>query len=380
MLLPKDYAANEMTEFFRKYWFVSVLAVLFIGVLIFFVSDMNKDNVNSKQVDGKDIVASTTAGNVTSDDLFKQTKSTESSILFSMYRNAVTDQSIETTDEIKKAAEDMQESFELAIKSDASGKTKASINAQLASFGFSGDSALSDYCLIASKIQKLDGQFIKDHIADLTSYVPKNARTVSIITMEVENADELTAEQKQKQTDIQSALDAGESFADVAVKYSEQKDVAKTKGFLGYVDENSENLDSSILDAVKGLKKGESTDWISVSNGDKYTLYKAHVDETDPVALLESEDQTVATTLVNNIISSASGLETLVILNASQDLEITYANDDIKGKVEEYMDSQIDNLDDKLKAIANEIRETENKKADSSTETSSQTTTEQEDK
>ncbi|MDO4664134.1 MAG: peptidylprolyl isomerase [Erysipelotrichaceae bacterium] len=362
-----------MAEFFRKYWFVSVLSVLFIGVLLFFVSDMNKDSVKSKQVDGKDIIASTTVGNVTSDDLFKQTKSTESSVLFSMYRNAVTDQSIETTDEIKKTAKEMQEKFELAIKSDSTGKTKASINSQLASFGFAGDSALADYCLIASKIQLLDGQFIKDHIDQLTSYVPENARTVSVITMEVENADELTDEQKQKQADIQSALDAGEAFADVAVKYSEQEDAAKTKGFVGYVDANSTDLDSSVLEAVNALKKGESTDWISVSNGDTYTLYKAYVDETDPAALLESEDSAITTTLVNNIISSANGLETLVILNASQDLEISYANDDIKTSVEEYMDSQIDNLDEKLKAIADEIRGT---KADSKTETSSETASE----
>lgn len=368
-----------MAEFFRKYWFVSVLSVLFIGVLVFFVSDMNKDSVKSKQVDGKDVIASTTVGNVTSDDLFKQTKSTESSVLFSMYRNAVTDQSIETTDEIKKSAKEMQESFELAIKSDSTGKTKASINSQLASFGFSGDSALSDYCLIASKIQKLDGQFIKDHIAQLTSYIPEKARTVSVITMEVENADELTDEQKQKQNDIQSALDAGQAFSDVAVKYSEQKDASKTKGFVGYVDANSTNLDSSVLEAVNELKKGETTDWISVSNGDKYTLYKAYVEETDPAALLENEDSTIVTTLVNNIISSANGLETLVILNASQDLEISYANDKIQASVEEYMDSQIDHLDENLKAIANEIRETKDEtKAGSSTETSTETTTEQE--
>lgn len=368
-----------MADFFRKYWFVSVLSVLFIGVLVFFVSDMNKDSVKSKQVDGKDVIASTTVGNVTSDDLFKQTKSTESSVLFSMYRNAVTDQSIETTDEIKKSAKEMQESFELAIKSDSTGKTKASINSQLASFGFSGDSALSDYCLIASKIQKLDGQFIKDHIAQLTSYIPEKARTVSVITMEVENADELTDEQKQKQKDIQSALDAGQAFSDVAVKYSEQKDASKTKGFVGYVDANSTNLDSSVLEAVNELKKGETTDWISVSNGDKYTLYKAYVEETDPAALLENEDSTIVTTLVNNIISSANGLETLVILNASQDLEISYANDKIQASVEEYMDSQIDHLDENLKAIANEIRGTKDEtKADSSTETSTETTTEQE--
>lgn len=368
-----------MADFFRKYWFVSVLSVLFIGVLIFFVSDMNKDNVKSKQVDGKDIIASTTVGNVTSDDLFKQTKSTESSVLFSMYRNAVTDQSIETTDEIKKTAKEMQDSFELAIKSDSTGKTKASINSQLASFGFSGDSALSDYCLIASKIQKLDGQFIKDHIDQLASYVPENARTVSVITMEVENADELTDEQKQKQEEIQSALDAGEAFADVAVKYSEQEDVANTKGFVGYVDANSTDLDSSVLEAVNALKKGEATDWISVSNGDTYTLYKAYVDETDPAALLESEDSNIATTLVNNIISSANGLETLVILNASQDLEISYASDEIQTSVEEYMDSQIDYLDDNLKAIANEIRGTKDEtKADSSTESTTESTTEQE--
>lgn len=373
-----------MADFFRKYWFVSLLSVLFIGVLIYFVSDMNKDNVKSKSVNGQYIVASTTLGDVTSDDVFKQTKSSESSVLFSMFRNAVTDQSIEMDDEIKTTAEKMQKNFESAMKSDATGKTTASIESQLASFGFAGDSALADYCKIASKIQVLDGQFIKDHIAELASYVPENARTVSVITMNVENADELTDEQKQKQADIQSALDAGTAFGEVAAQYSEAEDAADTNGYLGYIDANSTNLDSSVLTAVTALNKGESTDWISVANGNGYTLYKVYVEETDPTAILNSEDTETVTTLVNNIISSANGLETLVILNASQGLEISYANDDIKQKVEDYMDSQIENLDDKLKAIANDIRGIPNtetsteENSSETTETTTETTTEQE--
>lgn len=278
----------------------------------------------------------------------------------------------------------MQKNFESAMKSDATGKTTASIESQLASFGFAGDSALADYCKIASKIQVLDGQFIKDHIAELASYVPENARTVSVITMNVENADELTDEQKQKQADIQSALDAGTAFGEVAAQYSEAEDAADTNGYLGYIDANSTNLDSSVLTAVTALNKGESTDWISVANGNGYTLYKVYVEETDPTAILNSEDTETVTTLVNNIISSANGLETLVILNASQGLEISYANDDIKQKVEDYMDSQIENLDDKLKAIANDIRGIPNtetsteENSSETTETTTETTTEQE--
>lgn len=340
-----------MGEFLRKYWFVSVLAVLFIGVLIYYVVDMNKDNVNTlHQADGTDVVISTTAGNVTSTELMDNSTVAEPGILFSLYRNVVTDQTIETTSEIEEQAKTMQKNLESNIKADATGKTKASIMSQLAGMGFSGDNAIAEYSKVAAKIQVLDGNFIREHIDLLSSYVPEGARTISILTMNVEDAANLSDDEKAKQEEIQNALDDGQSFGEVAAEYSDDTDTKDKNGFYGYIDSSNTALDSAVLEKALALNAGDTSEWITVESSSP-VLYMVHVEETDADKILESDDDTAVTSLVNTIISKVNGLEAFIIQNAGQKLNVTFANDEIKTQIDDYINQQTSQLDPSILAL-----------------------------
>ncbi|GEM_PF-279380 len=359
-----------MGEFLRKYWFVSVLAVLFIGVLIYYVADMNKDNVSTPQVDGTDVVISTTAGNVTSSELMDNSTVAEPGILFSLYRNAVTDQTVETTSEIEEQAKTMQKNLESNIKADATGKTKASIMSQLAGMGFSGDNAIAEYSKVAAKIQVLDGNFIREHIDLLSSYVPEGARTISILTMNVEDAENLSDDEKAKQEEIQNALDDGQSFGEVAAEYSDDTDTKDKNGFYGYIDSSNTALDSAVLEKALALNAGDTSEWITVESSTP-VLYMVHVEETDPAKILESDDDTAVTNLVNTIISKVNGLEAFIIQNAGQKLNVTFANDEIKTQIDDYINQQTSQLDPSILALnASDDKEKDKTSSESSANSS----------
>jgi peptidyl-prolyl cis-trans isomerase SurA len=66
---------------------------------------------------------------------------------------------------------------------------------------------------------------------------------------------------------IYNRLESGESFADVAAKYSEDQDTARSGGELGPTPESQlKNTDPATRDAIAKLKPGQFSDVIAISN------------------------------------------------------------------------------------------------------------------
>ena len=264
----------------------------------------------------------------------------------------------------------MQKNLESNIKADATGKTKASIMSQLAGMGFSGDNAIAEYSKVAAKIQVLDGNFIREHIDLLSSYVPEGARTISILTMNVEDAENLSDDEKAKQEEIQNALDDGQSFGEVAAEYSDDTDTKDKNGFYGYIDSSNTALDSAVLEKALALNAGDTSEWITVESSTP-VLYMVHVEETDPAKILESDDDTAVTNLVNTIISKVNGLEAFIIQNAGQKLNVTFANDEIKTQIDDYINQQTSQLDPSILALnASDDKEKDKTSSESSANSS----------
>lgn len=339
----RDLQRNAMSEFLRKYWFVTLIAIAFIGVLVYFVIDLNKDNVNSRKVDGQDVVASLNFGDITSTDLYDELSSNSSNVLYNMYRNAVVDQSVEADSEMKANAKQIAKNIENNMKSDSTGKTRQSILQTLASYGFTGDDAPYNYAMTAEKIRKLDADYLKEHFDELSMFVPESGRTISIITMQVPNADVLSDASQEKKDNIQKALDEGKDFAEVAKEYSD-RDNTKDGGFYGYIDENTTDLDSNVLSAAKSLSKGGVSDWITVQPDgmEMVTLYKVYVNETDPKAMMDSGDEDVIEAIVTSLTGSVNGLEAAAVEDAASKLDITYEDDSVKEKMEKSIKEQLD--------------------------------------
>ncbi|WP_412659311.1 peptidylprolyl isomerase [Allobaculum sp.] len=322
---------------------MTLIAIAFIGVLVYFVIDLNKDNVNSRKVDGQDVVASLNFGDITSTDLYDELSSNSSNVLYNMYRNAVVDQSVEADSEMKANAKQIAKNIENNMKSDSTGKTRQSILQTLASYGFTGDDAPYNYAMTAEKIRKLDADYLKEHFDELSMFVPESGRTISIITMQVPNADVLSDASQEKKDNIQKALDEGKDFAEVAKEYSDS-DNTKDGGFYGYIDENTTDLDSNVLSAAKSLSKGGVSDWITVQPDgmEMVTLYKVYVNETDPKAMMDSGDEDVIEAIVTSLTGSVNGLEAAAVEDAASKLDITYEDDSVKEKMEKSIKEQLD--------------------------------------
>ncbi len=333
-----------MSDFFRKYWFVVLFGVCFIGVLIYFIVDTNKDNVSAKNADGQNVVVSTELGDVTSQDLYDASQPYEAGIVYNSWRNAVIDQTVETTKEIKEDAKSLRKAVESNIKADTTGQTKYSIEKELASYGFTGENALEDYARIATKVKKLDADFVKAHFDELKDLAPTGARTISYITMVVDNKDILTDEAKAKQEEIQKALDEGKSFAEVAKEYSEDEATKDNGGQYGYLDSSSTDLDSTLITQVVSMKNGETSDWIAVQPKGMltYTIYKVHIDETDATKIMDGEDEKAKEAMVMSMLNTTGAIEGAAISEAAEQLEITYENDEAKKEIEDTVKSQLD--------------------------------------
>lgn len=360
-----------MSEFLRKYWFVALLGVIFFGVLVYFIMDINKDSVKTTKVDGQDVVVSTTLGDVTSNALFEDNAQNTNNLLYSLYRNAVVDQAVAQDSEMEKEAKAIAKNLRANLKANPDSEDTIKTLQQLASLGFEGDKAVEDYARIVGKMRKLDTEFVKESISKLSSYIPEGARTISLLTIQVEDTENLTEEESKLKEDIQKALDEKKPFAEIVATYSQDETTKAKDGFYGYIDSSTTTLDSEIITAATALKNGEVSDWIAVQSAGAqgYTLYRIQVEETDVAKILEMADETVVEALSDAIIQKANGLEVLAVKQAAQKLNITFEDETVQKDLEEYINAQVETLEAEI-GIPTETKDTKEESTEASSEKS----------
>ena len=143
---------------------------------------------------------------------------------------------------------------------------------------------------------------------------------------------------------IDKALEK-ESFADVAKAFSEDSNTANKKGFAGYVDSNSTSSDSSststvpadVVTAAINLKKGETSDWITVTNSSGTSLYRVYVKETDSNKIFNTKNDTVSNQALYAILNSDSSLSYKILDSYAKKLDIKFNDKDTKKKFDNYV-------------------------------------------
>lgn len=333
-----------MSDFLRTNWFVVVIAVILISFISYFIYDANRYNVSTKSSDGKDVVASVEGKDVTADDLYDELANFDSSLLYNMYHNAIIDETIETTDEMKDDAKSLEQTILSNAKSSAD-DYETTLTSELAQYGYTSIDELYDYCLMTIKEKEMSRLYVDDHFDELkTAVQAKNPRTISIISMSVTDADELTDDEQEKKDNIDNALKDGK-FSDAATSFSEDTNTASNKGFYGYIDEDSltstSNLDSSIITAALDLNKGETSDWITVTDTYGYTtLYKVHVNQTDVKKIYNSKNEDVFDSILYAFVQDNDGLDMTILEYNADKLDIKFNNKKVKKKIENYIESQ----------------------------------------
>ncbi|WP_337467242.1 peptidylprolyl isomerase [Holdemanella biformis] len=336
-----------MTDILRNNWFVVLIAIIIIGFIGYFIYDTNKDNVSAKSSNNEQVVASIDKDDITANDLYDESAPYDGSTIYNMYKNAVIDQSIETTKDIKKQANTLESN----IKSNASKQSddyESTLTSELAKYGYSSFEQLNDYCITSVKEKEMNKKYITKHFDELKkAWEEKSPRTVSIIKMEVSDADNLTETETKKKSNIETAL-TKESFADVAKAFSEDSNTANKKGFAGYIDTDSTTSTSSssnstvpaaVATAAISLQKGDTSDWITVTTSSGTSLYKVYVKETDSSKIFNAKNDAVANQALYAILNSDSSLSYKILKSYAKKLDIKFNDKSTKKKFDSYVET-----------------------------------------
>ena len=336
-----------MSDFLRNNWFVVLIAVIIIGFIGYFIYDTNKDNVSAKTSNNEQVVASIDGDDITAKDLYDESAPYDGSTIYNMYKNAVIDQSIKTTKDLKKQANTLESN----IKQNASNQSddyESTLTSELAKYGYSSFDDLNNYCLTSVKEKEMNKRYITKHYNDVKkAWEQKSPRTVSIIKMDVSDADNLSETETKKKNNIDKAL-AKESFADVAKAFSEDSNTANNKGFAGYIDSDSASSSNSsssstvpadVVTAAISLKKGETSDWITVTSSSGTSLYKVYVNQTNAEKIFNAKSNTVANQALYAILNSDSSLANKILESYAKKLDIKFNDKSTKKKFDNYVKS-----------------------------------------
>lgn len=332
-----------MSDFLKSNWFVIVIAIILISFIGYFVIDSNQYNVSSKTADGKDVVTSIEGKDITADTLYDELSKFDSSLLYNMYHNAVVEQSVKTTSDIKEEATKLESTIRTNAQSQQE-NYEASLSAELAQYGYGSVNELKDYCIMTIKEKELNKKFITKHFDEYKEAVElAKPRTISLISMAVIDPNNLSDAEKEKQKNIDEALEKG-SFADAATAFSEDATTAASDGFFGYIDSSLNNtpLDPTLKTEALELEKGQTSEWITVndSNSGATSLYKIHINETNLEKMFKSKNESVKDQVLFSFLQNNKGLPVTIIEEAAKKLDVKFEDKEAQKKIEDFMKTQ----------------------------------------
>ena len=135
---------------------------------------------------------------------------------------------------------------------------------------------------------------------------------------------------------MEKALKDGKDFAQVAKDYSDDTGSKENGGYLGYSDSNT-NYVTSFKEKMLSMKAGEVSDWVKESNSSYSGWHKIMVTTTDKQELEDNKDKDVRNGIYSAIVKANDDLAFKYVWEAAQKLDITYASDDVKKEIMNYM-------------------------------------------
>lgn len=297
-----------MKDQLKKYWFIVTIAVISVAFLALFIFASVKDKLPSKKVSGKDVVAIFNNQNIFADDIYETSKKTNGGKIFStLILDALVNQEIQTTDEIKKEIDEREKSIIERFKEKNPQSYEEEIGNALKELGFvNGFRDLKAYVTGDVKTKKVMENFIqKNKDKYLKAIDEKKGRLVSHILVrypqltssekEGKKPEEIAKLQEERNVASEKALDekkaqidkelASKDFKEVAATYSDDEASKVVNGSLGYVNQETAFV-KEFLDKALALKEGEVSDWVKTT----YGYHKIKVDATGVDKLLANTE------------------------------------------------------------------------------------------
>ncbi len=276
-----------MNNFLKKNWFISVLVAVFACVSVYYIYDTNHGKLKGKTSGGEDVVYEINGQDVTVSAFYDTLYSTYgNSALASMMEKSVTEQAVETTEEMKTNAAAQAANIISSYQSSYPGNYREQLDAILQQMGYSGMDDLENYLINYQKSSEITKQYAKDHFDELK--IRKISYLLIQFSEDSEKTEEPNADEAARRQAVDDAFAAGSTFAEAAAAYSEDSSTAENGGVLGIVDTNTEGLDEAFLNAALSLKEGEVSDWVYSPS---FGYFRIRNDASTPESLEASAEE-----------------------------------------------------------------------------------------
>ncbi len=326
----------DFKEIFKKFWFVILVAVLFVGFIIAYSVNtiQNREVVKEPvEIDGQYIIYSINDQNYTADQLYDELKNTYGlNSIYTTYDRLISDKAVETTKEMKDIAAN-----NAAYLLQYYGEEE--LTAQMQKLGYKDASEATDYYIYLLKSQQLRRDYLKAHMEEYVlpyaeAHHPKMISHILVKVADVqkiENEDGTytfqanpTEEEKAKLDEVLKALET-ESFEQVAVEYSEDGS-AQNGGFLGYFDDKNTTYVKEFADAAKTLTNGQISDVVVSEYG-----YHILMCNTDDINLMM--DDIYSVDLLNAIFAENGDLYNVPLLEKAEELGVKINDEKLNNQL-----------------------------------------------
>jgi len=317
-----------MGKFLKKNWFVMLVVAVFLAISVYYIYDTNKGKLKGKQTNGEDVVYSIDDNDTTASEFYAPLFRTNgSSAELTLFKRAIADASISTTNEIKDAAAKQAESIIANYKNSYGNNYEAKLLSDMSSTGYTD---LEEYLIQQQKVNQLTAEYAKEHFDEL------KIRQVSYILIKFTDRNNPTAEPTEDEAARMKAVDdelaAGDDFATVASKHSEDTSTSVNGGVLGVIDKNTSTLDAAFLEASLALNEGEVSKWVRSSN---FGYFKIIANATTQAKLEEVAGDNPYLTLVQNYDTTLSNQ---ALWAKAEELGIDFkGNDELENSIKKAM-------------------------------------------
>ena len=358
-----------MSDFFKKNWFVVLIALIFACISTFYIYDTNKGKLKGKTANGEDVVYSITNPNgevtdVTISDYYDELyKAKSPDALVILFERAVANAGVDTTNEMKDNAAAQASAIIQNYQTQYGSLYEEYLNAALAETGYSD---LEEYLIVSQKINKLSADYAKKNFTDL------KIREISYILIQHEDPENVGQEPSEDEQARMDAVDefllSGKTFAEAAAEFSEDSSTAESGGVLGVIDTNTTSLDNAFFEASMALNEGEVSEWVHSTNFGYFKIMcNASTQETLEANYTEEDPYEALTTTYDTTLSS------LAIWEKAEELGIDFKGDaNLESLIKESLGiadpapSQSTQTDDKEETTdtENEATDTENEETE----------------
>lgn len=319
-----------MSKFLKKYWFVTLIGILLIGIIAFYTYNANKGKIAGKKIDGKSIVYSIGDKNVSADELYDSLfeKNGLNSLYFEILKTT-SNEAIETTKEMEELAASNIEQIKQSFYQSYGESYEEKIVSILRQTGYTNIDDLDDYLIQMQKTQQIISEYIEANKDTLVNkYIEeRQPRLISHILVKMADSENPTQEELDKMETIKKELAEGKSFEEVASTYSDDTGSAANGGSLGIVD-NTSSLVSEFLSAMLTLNENETTDWVKTEYG--YHLIKNNGSTYDTLKTNEG--------FLNSILNYDPKIEIKAIYSKAKELGLSFKEgSDLEEKLLDYL-------------------------------------------